>query len=97
MKILVFPESLSNSLGLTQHRSSAVKWNQIKEASARCCEGSEDGGNAINSVLPGAVCDFRTTPESSLRVRVCLCVEGEVGVGVTSPPPSSCVGHQVVM
>lgn len=32
---LVFPESLSNSLRLTQRRSSAVEWNQITEASPR--------------------------------------------------------------
>lgn len=51
--LLFFPESLSNSLGPTQCRSSAVKWNQIKEASARCCEWNEDEENAINSVLLG--------------------------------------------
>lgn len=40
---LVFPESLSNSLCLTQRRSSAVEWNQITEASPRRCEEIKDG------------------------------------------------------
>lgn len=39
---LVFPESLSNSLRLTQRRSSAVECNQITEASARRCEEIKD-------------------------------------------------------